>query len=79
MDRNKANAFVKHIKECHEGQNGTLFQMDIIKTFKKPLERQTREGIEIFRANADIVLNSKLDHFQPGLRRITFGDILDDI
>ena len=45
MVRNKANAFVKHMKECHEGQNGTLFQMDIIKTFKKPLECQTREGI----------------------------------
>ena len=44
-----------------------------------PLERQVREGVEIVRAEADVVLNSRLDYFQPGIRRVTFGDVYDDL
>ena len=49
--------------------------MDIIKCFRTPLERQVRKAVEIARAKADLILHSKLDYFQPGMRRITFRDI----
>ena len=53
------------------GGEETEFKMDIIKCFRTPLERQVREGVEIASATAN--LNSKLDNFQPGMRRITLG------
>ena len=52
--------------------------MSMITYHKTPLERQVREGVEIVRAEADVVLNSRLDYFQPGIRRVTFGDVYDD-
>ena len=60
----------KHIGDEHAG-NETRFRLDIIKYLHSPLEIQVREGVEIVKAKADLVLNSKLDHFQPGMRRIT--------
>ena len=52
--------------------------MSIVKYNRTPLEWQVREGLEIGRAKADYMLNSKLDHFQPGVRQVTFGDVYDD-
>ena len=65
------NAFGKHIRDEHAG-NETKFRLDIIKYLHSPLERQVREGVEIVKAKAYLVLNSKLDHYQPGMKRITF-------
>ena len=70
------NAFAKHIEEEHGGRK-TEFRMDIVKHLRTPLERQVSEGVEIARAKADLILNSKLDYFQPGMKRITFGDIYE--
>lgn len=67
-------AFEKHIKQVHNG-TGAKFSMEIIKTFKTPLERQIREGVEISRANVGIILNSKIDHYQPGMRIMTFANL----
>ena len=75
--RNQNNAFAKHIREEHEGREAN-FRLDIIKYHRTPLERQIREGVEIIRAKADCILNSKLDYFQPGMRRMTFGDIYEE-
>ena len=74
--KHQSNAFAKHIIEKHDGEK-TKFRMSILRYHKTPLERQIREGVEIVRADADFILNSKLDHYQPGIRRITFGDIYD--
>ena len=76
--RYKSNAFAKHVVEHHPGRNDVKFKMDIVKCYRKPLERQVREGVEILRANADCIMNSKLDFIQPRLRRMTFEDILQD-
>ena len=75
--KHQSNAFAKHIKEKHDGKI-TKFTMSMIKYPNTPLERQVREGIEIVRAGADFVLNSKLDHFQPAIRRVRFGGIYDE-
>ena len=77
--RYQSNAFSKHIREVHGGNpDSTKFKMDIIRSYDKPLERQVREGVEIFNNRCDIVMNSKLDYFQPGLRRVTFSDMFDE-
>ena len=44
--------------------------MDVIGIYKKPMERQISEGVEIFRAKPDILLNSKCDHYQPAIGRM---------
>ena len=74
----QSNAFAKHIIEKHNGKKETEFKVNVVDTFQKPLERQVREGIEILRAQADIVMNSRLDHFQPAIKRIIFSNILDE-
>lgn len=74
-----SNAFAKHMIKHHNGSPRTKFRVDVVATFKKPLERQVREGIEIIRAEADELMNSKLDHYLPTVRRATFTNILDDI
>ena len=71
------NAFSKHIKDNHESRI-PKFQMNVIKYYQTPLERQVREGIEIIRARADIIMNSKLDHYQTGMRNVTFTSIFGD-
>ena len=73
--KHQSNAFAKHRKEHHNNEE-TKFRLDIIKYHKTPLERQIREGVEIVRANTDVIMNSKLDYFQPGIKRIAFGDIV---
>ena len=74
--RHGENAFAKHIIEKHSNEHNLKFKMDIIDTFKRPLQRQIREGVEIYGAGADILLNSKLDHYKPAVKMMTFGDRL---
>ena len=80
-NRTESNAFAKHNKESHNNRRDTKFKIDVLKTYRKPLERQIREGIEILHTidQADNVLNSKLDHYQPAIRRITFDNILEEL
>ena len=70
--RHTENAFCKHIIECHKGDRSKVkFKVDVISQFKKPMERQICEGVEIFRAKCDILMNSKIDHYQPAVGRVT--------
>ena len=71
--RNHANnAFCKHILEYHRGEShkDINFKVDVVKTFKRPMDRQIWEGVEIHGAKRDILMNSKLDHYQPAVGRI---------
>ena len=77
-NRHQNNAFGKHIMEVHEGGTDVQFKVDVIRSYKKPLERQVREGVEIYNIDADIVMNSKIDYFQPGLRRLGFNNLFED-
>ena len=68
---NIQNAFAKHIVENHKWDNNrTEFKIDIVKGFKTAFERQIWEGVEIHSAKVDILMNSKLDHFQPAVGRV---------
>ena len=76
-EKNQSNAFAKHKREPHNNEE-TQFKLEIIAYHKTPLERQIREAVEIVRARADTIMNSKLDYFQPSIRKITFGDIFEN-
>ena len=71
------NGFAKHIIEKHAGNN-PQFNVTVVKSYRKPMERQVREGVEILGVNHGDCMNSKLDHIQPALRRVGFLNILDD-
>ena len=73
-ERHKANAFAKHINECHKGDNDRIeFRVSVVKSFKRPLERQIYEGVAIHDAKVDILMNSKLDHYQPAVGRVVIA------
>ena len=50
----------KHAKEVH-GDKNIAYRMEILKTFKKPMERQVYESIKIINSKTedDFPLNSK--------------------
>ena len=75
---NPSNGLAKHILEHHQTQMEEVeFEFKILYSNKKPLQRQVREGVEIKECKADLILNSKLDHYQPAIRGITFTDVFD--
>ena len=70
-ERHKTNAFAKHIIECHKGDHEDVkFKVNVVKSFKRPLERQIYEGVAIHNAKVDLLMNSKLDHYQPAVGRV---------
>ena len=55
----------------HEGEEDEVkFQFDVVKKFRKSLERQVWEGVEIHSSRADVLMNSKLDHYRPAVGRM---------
>ena len=66
------NAFAKHLDEKHRHRRGdpTAFSFKIVKTFKKPHERQISEGISIFNSTAKILMNGKSEWMQPAVQRV---------
>lgn len=67
---NTSNGFCRHMVECHRGVKNVKFKVDVVGTYKKPLERLISEGVEIYRAKPDILMNSKLDHYQPAIGKM---------
>ena len=66
-----SNAFVKHIELYHKGEEDSVrYEVDVIKSFKKPMERQICEGVKIQNNEADIKMNSKQDHYKPAVGRM---------
>ena len=74
-NKTTSNAFARHLKEFHpeKVKDYTGFKVRVERTFKKCLDRQVREGINIF-SNADkfdIQMNSKLDFHGPSATKTT--------
>ena len=79
-DQHKDNAFVNHRNNFHKGEEQEVrFKLSLVKKFKRPLERQVWEGVEIHKADVDIVMNSKLDHYQPAVGRMTIINQVEEI
>jgi hypothetical protein len=73
--QNSHNAFSKHLIEHHPNQPGE-FTVNVVQSYKNPLERQVAEGVKILNMKPDIQMNSRLDHFQPAIGRITINNQL---
>ena len=66
-----SNAFVKHSELYHDGEEDDVqYKVDVLKSFKKPMERQLWEGVEIQTTDADVKMNSKRDHYQTAVGRM---------
>ena len=78
-EKSKANAFVKHAKEYHNGEMPN-YQLSIVGEHPKPLQRQIWEGVLIRRGEQelDVLMNSKLDHFAPAVGRVHISNAIID-
>ena len=67
-----SNAFAKHLNIFHPEAEGDkeAFNMKILQTFKKPLERKITEAVLINNSKANIKMNSKAEFHQPALARV---------
>ena len=75
--RNERNAMWKHCVEHHEGEE-VEFNMRITASFKDPLTRLVREGVNIVAGNEDILMNSKAEFRQGAVGRISIRRGLDE-
>ena len=68
-----SNAFAKHLDLHHPEKRGdpSNFEFKVIKTFRKPLDRQVFEGVRINHDQSDILMNSKSEFHQPAETRVT--------
>ena len=47
-----------------------MFNLKVLQTFKKPLERKVAEAVLINNSKADIKMNSKAEFLQPAVPRV---------
>ena len=71
--RRESNAFAKHLALFHPDHQGdiTNFDIQVKGLFQKPLTRQKTEAIKIQSSQAARKMNSKAEHRQPALLRVT--------
>ena len=67
---NPANPMVKHNITMHPNAK-PLFGIKILGAFKDPLSRQAEEGVRIYSANPNKIMNSKTEFHHPALKRIS--------
>ena len=66
------NAFAKHLNIFHPEAEGDkeAFNLKILQTFNKPLERKVTEAVLINNSKAHIKMNSKAEFHQPAVARV---------
>ena len=69
------NAFAKHLNIFHPEHEGDvdspkMFNLKVLQTFKKPLERKVTEAVFINNSKAQIKMNSKAEFLQPAVPRV---------
>ena len=69
------NAFAKHLNIFHPELEGDadspkVFNIKVLQTFKKPLERKVTEAVLINNSKAEIKMNSKAEFLQPAVPRV---------
>lgn len=75
LRKEEDNAFAKHLNifhpECEGDVNSPkVFNLKVLQTFKKPLERKVAEAVLINNSTADIKMNSKAEFLQPAVPRV---------
>ena len=78
--RKETNAFAKHLALFHPNDQGdiTNFDIQVKGLFQKPLTRQKTEAIKIQSSRATHRMNSKAEHRQPAMLRVTMTRENDD-
>ena len=78
--RKETNAFAKHLALFHPDDLGdiTNFNIQVKGLFQKPLTRQKTEAIRIQSSTAKHRINSKAEHRQPAMLRVTMMRGNDD-
>ena len=46
------------------------FQLEVLKSFKDPLSRQAEEGVRIYSANPERLMNTKNEFNHPSIKRL---------
>ena len=71
INKEEDNALWKHSWERHEGMNNPdMYEMKLEGTFRKPLARQIREGVELEMSTANCIMNSKSEWNHSPIPRI---------
>ena len=72
-NRVESNAFHKHLEIHHPEHQGdmSVFKCKVIGTYKRSLDRQVAEGVELERSEADLVLNSRAEFHGIAVPRVT--------
>ena len=72
QNKPSASALASHIKDYHPEAAGKeeTFSVRVLKTYKKPLDRQIAEAVSIHRSKADILLNRKEEWLPPVTYRL---------
>ena len=80
-DSSSDNAFVKHLQLFHPENAGDpdSFKVRSHATFKKSLERQVNEGVNIVNSKADHLMNSKSEYHQPAVHRVMVTRQLEEL
>ena len=69
--KHQENAFVRHREYYHKGEeNSVLYRLEVVRCYARAMNRQIGEGCFIFSPEADLLMNSKMDHMQPVVGRI---------
>ena len=80
LSRKETNAFAIHLALFHPDDQGdiTNFNIQVKGLFQKPLTRQKTEAIRIQSSTAKHRINSKAEHRQPAMLRVTMTRENDD-
>ena len=65
----KSNPLVKHYDRYHP-ELSPAFQLEVLKSFKDPLSRQAEEGVRIYSANPERLMNTKNEFNHPSIKRL---------
>ena len=69
--KRKEKAFVRHTEDCNKGEESAIkFKMEVVSCYPRAMDWQIGEGCFIQSPEADLVMNGKLDHMQPAVRRM---------
>ena len=84
--KNPKNVLYNHQMEMHPDVQMTMkdFKMSLEGTFKRPILRQSLEGVSLSRAIRTrdqgapiVIMNSKMEFHQPGVIRPSFSPVLE--
>ena len=69
-NKHKENALVRHKEDYHSGEEAEVrFRMEVVKCYARAMDRQIGEGCFILSPEADLLMNSKLNHMKPVVGR----------